>query len=156
LDHGGHVFSDPAFEMDEFGGDPPVTDENKVRVKSLVTKPGESLQYQYDFGDSWYHIVELEKVWESVSAVAGKAVCVAGARACPPEDCGSLPGYADLLRILKNPKHEEHLSMKEWLGRPFDPAHFSNEEANHWLSKLKWPRVTEAALRKILMARDSW
>ena len=46
--------------------------------------------------------------------------------------------------------------MKEWLGRPFDPESFDVAKTNHWLRKLKWPRVTEGQLRKVLMARDGY
>jgi hypothetical protein len=45
--------------------------------------------------------------------------------------------------------------MKEWLGRPFDAAAFELEKTNFWLGKLKWPRVTEAQLRKVLLARET-
>ncbi len=46
--------------------------------------------------------------------------------------------------------------MEEWLGRPFDAAAFIVAKTNLWLRKLKWPCVTEAQLRKILMARDDY
>jgi hypothetical protein len=82
------------------------------------------------------------------------AVCLGGARACPPEDCGGTSGYDNLLKILRNPKHEEHESMKEWLGRPFDPQAFDIASVNTCLKNLKWPRTTESQLRKVLMARD--
>ncbi len=64
--------------------------------------------------------------------------------------------HGRLLKILKNRKHPERKSMKEWLGRPFDAAAFDVAKANPWLRKLKWPCVTEAQLRKILMARDDY
>ena len=44
--------------------------------------------------------------------------------------------------------------MKEWLGRAFDAAAFDVGKTNLWLRKLKWPRVTDAQLRKVLMGRD--
>jgi len=46
--------------------------------------------------------------------------------------------------------------MKDWLGRPFDAEAFDLEKTNLWLGKLKWPRVTEAQLRKILMSHDDF
>ena len=46
--------------------------------------------------------------------------------------------------------------MNEWLGRAFDSEAFDVEKTNFWLRKLKWPRVTEANLRKILMGRDDY
>jgi hypothetical protein len=46
--------------------------------------------------------------------------------------------------------------MKEWLGRPFDGEAFDVANANACLRRLKWPRVTEAQLRKVLMVRDDY
>jgi hypothetical protein len=46
--------------------------------------------------------------------------------------------------------------MKEWLGRPLDPGVFDVENVNACLRKLKWPRITESQLRKVLMARDDY
>jgi hypothetical protein len=90
------------------------------------------------------------------AAAAGTALCLDGARACPPEDCGGIWGYADLLKILKNRKHPEHKTMKEWIGRELDAEAFDIRKTNLWLRKLKWPRATEAQLRKVLMGRDDY
>ena len=57
-------------------------------------------------------------------------VCLTGRRACPPEDCGGIWGYADLLKIIQDPDHEEYGEMMEWLGGEFDPAAFDVEEIN--------------------------
>ena len=65
-------------------------------------------------------------------------------------------GYGDLLKVIKDPGHEEHQSMIEWLGGKFDPKAFDLEKVDYWLEKLKWPRVTEAQLRKVLMGRDGY
>ncbi len=46
--------------------------------------------------------------------------------------------------------------MKEWLGRPFDDEAFDLAKTNLWLRKLKWPRVTKAQLRPVLMGRDCY
>lgn len=75
-------------------------------------------------------------------------------RRSPPDDCGGAWGYEDLLKIIKNPKHEEHESMLEWLGGPFDPEAFDPNRANTFLRKLKWPHVTEGQLAAVLMERD--
>lgn len=55
-------------------------------------------------------------------------VCIAGARACPPEDCGGIGGYAHFLEIIMDPEHEEHEEMLGWVGGDFDPEHFDIEE----------------------------
>ena len=51
-------------------------------------------------------------------------LCVAGARACPPEDCGGAGGYEDLVTVMETPTHEEHASTLQWLGGRFDPEKF--------------------------------
>ena len=112
--------------------------------------------YDYDFGDSWEHIVTLEKILPADASTSAKAVCLAGSHACPPEDCGGIGGYEQLLRVLRNKKHREHKNMKAWLGRPFDPEYFDAAMINYYLRKLKWPRVTEDQLRSVLMTRDGY
>jgi len=153
---GDQVCSDPTFQLDEYQGDPPVLDERKVALMAAAPRKGDVLGYEYDFGDSWEHHVTVEKILPPDAAAATVAVCLDGARACPPEDCGGIWGYDNLLKILRNPKHEEHRSMKEWLGRPLDAEAFDVAKANLWLRKLKWPRVTEIQLRKVLMGRDDY
>ena len=153
---GEHTYADRQMQLDQFEGDPPVLDEDKFTLAGILKEPHQALVYDYDFGDSWEHIVTLEKVLPSDASTDRAAVCLGGARACPPEDCGGIGGYAELLKALKNKKHPEHKSMKEWLGRQVDSECFDVAKTNHWLSKLKWPRVTEGQLRKILMARDGY
>jgi len=96
-------------------------------LSDLVTqgKRKVRLQYEYDFGDSWLHEVVIEPLAEPVA----KAECVAGARACPPEDCGSTPGYFNLCAIIADPKHEQHKDMLEWLGGKYDPEEFDPKAA---------------------------
>jgi Plasmid pRiA4b ORF-3-like protein len=150
---GEKVISDPVAVADAFEGRPAVLNEAKVRLNELVTAPGESFGYEYDYGDSWNHRITVEVLSAPEEAVAGKAVCLAGARSCPPEDCGGVDGYVELLKALKNRKHPDHKAMKEWLGRPFDGEAFSVGETNVHLAKLRWPKVTEAAFRRILLDR---
>jgi hypothetical protein len=48
--------------------------------------------------------------------------CTDGKRACPPEDCGGIPGYEELIRAVKDPQHEE---LIEWVGGEYDPERFN-------------------------------
>jgi hypothetical protein len=153
---GEHMYADPRVQLDQYEGDPPVLDEGKATLAEVLSDIKQGLVYEYDFGDSWEHIVTVEKILPVEASASAIAVCLAGTGACPPEDCGGIGGYVELLRALKNRKHPEHKSMKEWLGRPFDSEAFDVAKANHWLKKLKWPRVTEGQLRKILTARDGY
>ena len=149
-------YSDPRFDQDMDFDVKPNRDETRATLAQIAPAEGARLRYEYDFGDSWEHKITVEKILPPDPATATSAVCLEGARACPPEDCGGIGGYADLLETLKNPKHPEHQSMKEWLGRPFDAAAFDVAKTNLWLRKLKWPRVTEAQLGKVLMGRDDY
>lgn len=45
--------------------------------------------YLYDFGDSWKHSIVVEKILEKDESKR-YPVCIAGKRACPPEDCGGV------------------------------------------------------------------
>jgi hypothetical protein len=81
------------------------------------------------------------------------ARCLDGARACLPEDCGGIPGYEELLKVMKKPKHPEYAAILEWLGAPFDPDAFDLEETNRFMQRLKRPRTSEEQLADILHAR---
>lgn len=80
-----------------------VRDERKVRLSQALTSIGDKIEYQYDFGDGWEHEIVLEKVLPPEEG-AKYPVCIKGRRACPPEDCGSIWGYEDLLLALAGPK----------------------------------------------------
>ena len=149
-------YADPRHIEDTgFGGEPD-QDEAKAKLVQIAPHEGAQFGHEYDFGDSWEHEITVAKILPSETAAATTALCLDGAGACPPEDCGGIWGYAELLKTLKNPKHPDYKTMKEWLGRPFDAKAFDVAKTNLWLRKLKWPRVTEAQLRKVLMGRDDY
>jgi hypothetical protein len=62
--------------------------------------------------------------------------CVAGRRACPPEDCGGPPGYAHLQRTLAGRMTGARRELLDWLGGPFDPRRFSVAQANARLARI--------------------
>ncbi len=95
----------------DFAGPGQRRDEKKFRLCDLLHAPGDWLIYEYDFGDSWQHEVVVEKVLPT--AEARHAVCLAGARAGPPEDCGSVPGYENLVAAMANPNHPERAELLE-------------------------------------------
>ncbi len=64
-------------------------------------------------------------------------VCVTGKRACPPEDCGGVWGYVELLEALASPDHPEHTSMIEWAGDDFDAEAFDLEDVNSMLRQIR-------------------
>ncbi len=111
-------------------------DERMMRLSELIDEPKETFEYAYDFGDNWQHVVTLEKILPAASAVK-YPVCLAGKRACPPEDSGGVWGYSDLLKILRNPAHPEYRDMRAWAGRSFDPEVFDVERFIKDLRRLR-------------------
>ena len=148
---GSQRISDPLpYNEDDMGAEPALN-EHKTHLHEMGLKAGQIFMYEYDFGDSWLHRITVEPVSDPKLGNPKKAVCVGGAQACPPEDCGGLPGFENFLAAMKRPKHPEHKSMKKWYGQPFDADAFSVEETNHWLGKMRWPKTTESALRKLIL-----
>ncbi len=117
---------------DEFGME--IEDESKYKLSQLLKKEKDSIKYEYDFGDSWEHKILLEKILP-FDAKTALPVCLKGKRACPPEDCGGIWGYEELLQTISDPNHPEHEEMLEWLGGEFDPEEFDLEEINEDLAE---------------------
>lgn len=107
---------------DEEGWGPPVKDERRTRL-GRIAREGSAMRYVYDFGDNWVHKVVVEKALLADPKLS-YPVCVAGRRACPPEDCGGPWGYSVLLTAISDPDHPEHEEMLEWVGGDFDPDEF--------------------------------
>ena len=118
-----------------FGSDAQHHEEKKFRLCDLLHAPEDWLIYEYDFGDSWEHEVFVEKILPG--APVKIITCLAGARAGPPEDCGGVPGYYNLIEAIAHPKHRDHQELLEWLGEPYDPAAFDKDALNGLLKKLK-------------------
>ena len=103
--------------------------DEKITKIAKYFKTIKKANYEYDFGDAWEHEIVLEKV---ILAIDGETYpkCVAGKRACPPEDCGGVWGYEELLDIMKDPKHPEYKRYKRWLGKKFEPEKFDAAEVS--------------------------
>jgi hypothetical protein len=122
---------DPDFDQ----GD--VRDERNVRLCEVATRANGSFVYEYDFGDGWEHRVVVEKILTPEERSADIPVCLAGARACPPEDCGGVPGYESFLEVRRDPTHEDHQAMLKWVGGSFDPEAFDPNKVNKRLRRLR-------------------
>lgn len=107
-------------------------DYRKVRLNTLLFQEKDKVLYEYDFGDGWRHEIVLEKILP-FSESAKLPSCTGGKRNCPPEDCGGIWGYAELLEVIANPKHPDYQEMMEWVGDEFDPEYFELEEINEML-----------------------
>lgn len=125
----GQLYGDPFLMGDnyrEFG----YKNSSRTKLSDLAPPSGRGmrLDYEYDFGDSWHHDILLEKVKPAEPGVVYPR-CIAGARACPPEDIGGIWGYAEFLEAMANRSHERHSEFIEWIGGPFDPEQFDPEAA---------------------------
>ena len=109
--------------------------ENGVRLGALIDQGVKRFQYVYDFGDGWEHEVLIEKVGPLDPGQQYPSL-ITGKRACPPEDCGGVPGYYRLLAVLGEPAHEEHAHLSEWVGGEFDPERFDQASVNAGLAAI--------------------
>jgi len=114
------------------------TDERKVDL-ALIAGVGDTLIYEYDFGDGWEHKLDIEEILELEPGVR-YPVCVGGERACPPEDCGGFIGYDDLIDALLDPENAEHAGLLERRGN-FDPEAFDSAAVNARLADRVFARI---------------
>ena len=114
-----------------------IIDDRKVKLGEIFTKEKIRIQYEYDFGDCWEHIIELEKILPKEKNKK-YPVCTDGERNCPHEDCGGVGGYYEYVKIIKNKNHPEYREMMQWLGSgKFDPEYFNIKEKNKELRDLE-------------------
>ena len=132
------IINETLFDIPEDGYDGfmKTEDERKYKLNQII--PGKKFRfiYEYDFGDSWEHILLVEKILPAEEKVYYPR-CITGERACPPEDIGGIFGYYRFLEILKDPDHPEYEEMKDWVGEDFDPEKFDIEKVNRKLHKIK-------------------
>ena len=128
----GLSYADPSIE-DEVEG---LKDENKFKLFCVAPGENSRFTYMYDLGDSWEHEILIEKILPFETGI-GYPVCIQGERQSPPEDCGGVTGYYDLLESLKDPSHPEHDRMFDWLPGDFDSERFDIEPVNRTLADFK-------------------
>ena len=106
--------------------DPKVLPGWKYKIADYINKENETIDYEYDFGDSWQHLVKLEKILPREKGIEYPK-CTGGKRACPPEDVGGIGGYEYFLEVINDLDNEEHDEILEWAGGRFDPEEFDIE-----------------------------
>jgi len=132
FNHGENIIADTRLVDDELG---PVTDVKDVMVTQVFSHVGNTVTYEYDFGDGWMHHLELVEIYiRPIDEVLPQVI--EGENACPPEDCGGTYGYKKLKEVLLNPKHPDYKSTKIWVGVKFDPTHFDINSTQRNLKNL--------------------
>ena len=117
--------------------------EEDVRLDEVLVDVGDKLFYDYDFGDDWQHTIKLEAVLPRHDS-GPKAVCVAGRRDSPAEDCGGVYAY-ELISAATDPGNPDHadavLELDRFFGDYVDPEDmrttpFHIDEINETLADL--------------------
>jgi hypothetical protein len=112
----------------------------EVTLADLQLRMRQRIRYEYDYGDLWDHEIRVEAKLEREG---GKVypVCIAGARAGPPEDIGGPPGYmalVDRIRfgdIDRLPHGDEEETDDDDPLHTFEPERFSRREVNAALKR---------------------
>lgn len=130
-------------------------DYKKIILNDLLVNKGDTMVYNYDYGDNWMHTIELERIERTTGDVV-KPTCLDGARCCPPEDVGGVGGFEELLIILNNPKHPEYQDYLDWLGKPFIPEAFDATKITFKLRKRNFGHLSwEETIRENFFGNGS-
>ena len=121
-------------EFDVFGNEK-LVDASTVTIDSIIIDTKEKFNYEYDFGDGWRHQIVVEKFLPRDSSTS-YPICIDGKLNCPPEDCGGVVGFYQLLDTIEDKKHPGHKEVLEWLGGHYEAVHFDKDEVNDELKTL--------------------
>ena len=103
------------------------------------------IRYNYDFGDNWWFVVRLEEIVDDY--YFGFPTLLDGAETAPPEDIGGIRGFYEFLEALKDPKHPEHRSMKEWINgwnfKEYDPDLINDRLKSVKYKKTEWDKIKQ-------------
>lgn len=134
FDVGGLTYGAPEFD-DNGWSDRQIFEASNVRLADFTIPYDAPLLvfYEYDFGDSWEHVLELTPAPRQPGVKYPR--CIAGSRAAPPEDAGGTAGYEEFLKAWCDPAHDEHKAMRRWAGRKFDPERFDLDDNNKAIAR---------------------
>lgn len=104
-----------------------------LSLGEILTRKGSHIEYEYDFGDSWRHLITLESQQAYKKDETQGVFLIDGANACPPEDCGGIYGYQKMLEALKQPHSKAAKEYREWLGKNFNAHKFNAKKVEREL-----------------------
>jgi len=116
---------------------PPILPGWEIPVVRHFNDIGVTAKYLYDYGDSWWHSVQLEG-YILHDKLRKYPICLDGERACPPEDCGGEHGYYELLKTLSNPDSDDYEDMRTWVGEKWNPEKFDKNEVKFFDPHERW------------------
>jgi hypothetical protein len=109
----------------------------EIPVLTYFNDLGVEAKYLYDYGDSWWHTVQLE-AYVLRDKEAQYPVSLGGERACPPEDCGGVQRYYRMLKTLADPKSDDYEDMKKWVGEKWKQDAFDKDKIEFWDPYKRW------------------
>ncbi len=147
LDYHLHVFDTPAgrYGIPDPNGALDIRNDAYKKLATVADWPGDRIRYTYDFGDFWELDIVVEAVQPAEPGIRYPR-CTGGRRAAPPEDCGGVWGYAEMLNVLANPKHEDHQARLEWLGIE-TPADFNPDAFNSLVVNLDLASISRVLVK---------
>ncbi len=112
-----------------------IEDDRDVSLADLDLEHRAQFTYGYHFGEGWQVEIKVEKVVALEKGIVYPS-CIGGERAGPPEDCGGLEAFHDMLACIKEPDTDLGREWLEWLGPDYDPETCDLEKLNKALKKL--------------------
>lgn len=108
-----------ALPMDDDWGSEPRIEASKVRLRDVLKARKTVIDYTYDFGDCWEHRLTVTDI-RAGEPGGSYPRYIGGERNAPPEDCGGIPGFYEMLDAITDPNHPGHAEAKEWADE-YDP-----------------------------------
>lgn len=107
----------------------------KTSLEMVLQPKGKRMKFEYDYGDSWTHDLWVKGARDYAPGEEPVIKLLKAQGACPPEDCGGVWGYADLLELNKKKrKSAEDKERLEWYDIPKD---FAPEDCDlEWLQEV--------------------
>jgi hypothetical protein len=137
FDYQTHVFN---FEDLRFGNplkrqEVLIEDDRDISLADLDLENRASFTYGYNFSEGWVVDIRVDK---PIAMEKGLRYphCVSGERAGPPEDCGGIEAFHDMLACLREPETELGREWREWIGPDYNPDVCNLTKINQALRRL--------------------
>ncbi len=118
-----YTYTDPSYTSEKTD-----KDYHKYKINTFIQTVNQSFRYNYNHIEGWEHELILEKITEETDH--DYEICLEGERACPPENCGGLIGYKQILEIIASQEGKEYQDLIKWLGPNYNPELFDPELVN--------------------------
>lgn len=108
-----------------------IVQERFISLSEIFSQHSEVF-YTYDFGDSWEHMITLEK---TIISSSPHATLIEKKGERPPEDVGGEYGFNEYLSVIHNLNSPEHGMMKTWAETQKERT-FSLKYTNYYLKNI--------------------